>query len=117
MPDEQWRAAYEDIEQFEHQLADAGTVIVKFWLQIDREEQMRRFEARQENPYKQWKITEEDWRNRERWDDYAIAAHEMIQQTSVANSPWVLVENENKHFGRIKVLDAVCDALEAKLGR
>jgi polyphosphate kinase 2 (PPK2 family) len=115
--DDEWRRAYAEINDFEDQLIENGIVLLKFWLHISKDEQLARFQAREVTPHKQWKLQDEDWRNRERWDDYAIAAHEMIQQTSVARSPWVLVENENKHFGRIKVLDAVCDALEAKLGR
>ena len=90
-------------------------MLIKFWLQISKDEQLRRFKAREETPHKRWKLSEEDWRNRERWDDYALAAHEMIQQTSVKDSPWVLVENENKSFGRIKVLKTVCEALERVL--
>ena len=115
--DDEWRRAYAEINEFEDQLIESGIVLLKFWLQISKEEQLARFQSREVTPHKQWKLQDEDWRNRERWDDYAIAAHEMIQQTSVAKSPWVLVENDNKHFGRIKVLEAVCDALEAKLGQ
>ena len=104
--------AFAEINDFEDQLIEHGIVLLKFWLQISPEEQLRRFKEREETAYKRWKLSDEDWRNRERWDDYALAAHEMIKQTSVQKSPWVLVENENKLFGRIKVLKAVCDALE-----
>lgn len=114
--DDEWRRAFAEINDFEDQLIEHGVVLLKFWLQISKDEQLRRFKAREEIPYKRWKLNEEDWRNRERWDDYAIAAHEMVQQTSVQNSPWILVENENKLYGRIKVLNAVCDALERALG-
>ena len=110
--DDEWRRAYAEINDFEDQLIDHGIVLIKFWLQISKDEQLARFEAREETPHKRWKLQDEDWRNRERWDEYSTATHEMIQQTSVANSPWVLVENESKHFGRIKVLNTVCDALE-----
>jgi len=113
--DDEWRRAFAEITDFESQLIDHGTVLIKFWLQISKDEQLRRFKAREETPHKRWKLSEEDWRNRERWDDYALAAHEMIQQTSVKDSPWVLVENENKSFGRIKVLKTVCEALERVL--
>ncbi|MGD8358699.1 MAG: polyphosphate:AMP phosphotransferase [Lysobacterales bacterium] len=113
--DDEWRRAFAEINDFESQLIDHGTVLIKFWLQISKDEQLRRFKAREETPHKRWKLGEEDWRNRERWDDYALAAHEMIQQTSVKDSPWVLVENENKSFGRIKVLKTVCEALERAL--
>jgi polyphosphate:AMP phosphotransferase len=111
--DDEWRRAFAEINDFEDQLIEHGIVLRKFWLQISKEEQLRRFKAREETPYKRWKLSDEDWRNRERWDDYAVAAHEMIQHTSVARSPWILVENENKAYGRIKVLNEVCDALEA----
>jgi polyphosphate:AMP phosphotransferase len=111
--DDEWRRAFAEINDFEDQLIEHGIVLLKFWLQISPEEQLRRFKEREETPYKRWKLSDEDWRNRERWDDYALAAHEMIKQTSVQRSPWILVENENKQYGRIKVLKAVCDALEA----
>lgn len=114
--DDEWRRAFAEINDFEDQLIEDGVVLLKFWLQISKEEQLARFKSREVTPYKRWKLQDEDWRNRERWDEYAVAAHEMIQQTSVAESPWVLVENESKHYGRIKVLNTVCDALEAALG-
>ena len=93
-------------------MIEEGVVLLKFWLHINKDEQLKRFKEREVTPHKQWKLVDEDWRNREKWDDYALAAHEMIQQTSVKNSPWVLVENEDKLYGRIKVLNAVCDALQ-----
>jgi polyphosphate:AMP phosphotransferase len=110
--DDEWRRAFAEINDFEDQMYDHGIVLLKFWLHISKEEQLRRFKAREDTPYKRWKLSEEDWRNRERWDDYLVAAHEMIQQTSVQRSPWILVENENKAYGRIKVLKTVCNALE-----
>jgi polyphosphate:AMP phosphotransferase len=113
--DDEWRRAFAEINDFEDQLIEHGIVLLKFWLQISKDEQLRRFKAREETPYKRWKLSDEDWRNRERWDDYAMAAHEMIQQTSVMRSPWILVEGENKSYGRIKVMNAVCDALEKAL--
>ena len=113
--DDEWRRAFAEINDFEDQLIEHGIVLLKFWLQISKEEQLRRFKEREETPYKRWKLSEEDWRNRERWDDYALAAHEMIQQTSVMRSPWVLVENEDKLYGRIKVLRTLCEALEQKV--
>lgn len=113
--DDEWRRAFAEINDFEDQLIEHGIVLLKFWLQISKDEQLRRFKAREETPYKRWKLSDEDWRNRERWDDYAMAAHEMIQQTSVMRSPWILVEGENKSYGRIKIMNAVCDALEKAL--
>ena len=113
--DDEWRRAFAEINDFEDQLIEHGIVLHKFWLQISKEEQLRRFKEREETPHKRWKLVEEDWRNRERWDEYAFAAHKMIQRTSVQKSPWILVENENKRYGRLKVLKAVCDALEKAL--
>ncbi len=113
--DDEWRRAFAEINDFEDQLIEHGIVLHKFWLQISKEEQLRRFKEREETPHKRWKLVEEDWRNRERWDEYAFAAHKMIQRTSVQKSPWILVENENKRYGRIKVLKSVCDALEEAL--
>ena len=110
--DDEWRRAFAEINDFEDQLIEHGVVLLKFWMHIDKDEQLRRFKAREETPHKRWKLCDEDWRNRERWDEYAMAVHEMIQQTSVMNSPWILVENQNKQFGRIKVLKSVCNALE-----
>ncbi|MBT8055811.1 MAG: polyphosphate:AMP phosphotransferase [Gammaproteobacteria bacterium] len=113
--DDEWRRAFAEINDFEDQLIDDGLVLLKFWLQISKDEQLARFKSREVTPHKRWKLQDEDWRNREKWDEYNVAAHEMIQQTSVKNSPWVLVENESKHYGRIAVLESVCDALEAAL--
>jgi polyphosphate:AMP phosphotransferase len=110
--DDEWRRAFSEINDFEDQLIEHGIVLLKFWMHISKDEQLRRFKHREETPHKRWKLCDEDWRNRERWDEYSLAAHEMIQQTSVRNSPWILVENENKRYGRIKVLKSVCAALE-----
>ena len=113
--DDEWRRAFAEINDFEDQLIESGIVLLKFWMQISKDEQLARFKAREETPHKRWKLQDEDWRNRERWDEYEVATHEMIQQTSVKDSPWILVENEDKHYGRIKVLNAVCDALVTAL--
>jgi polyphosphate:AMP phosphotransferase len=114
--DDEWRRAYSEINDFEDQLLENGVVLLKFWMHISKEEQLRRFKSREETPHKSWKLCDEDWRNRERWDDYSLAAHEMIKQTSVKNSPWILVENQNKAYGRIKVLKTLCAALEKAVG-
>jgi polyphosphate kinase 2 (PPK2 family) len=89
--------------------------VVKFWLQISKEEQLRRFEERQKVPHKQHKITDEDWRNREKWDQYNAAVCEMIDRTSTEHAPWTLVEANNKYFARLKVLRTMADAIEAAL--
>jgi polyphosphate:AMP phosphotransferase len=113
---DEWRRASAEINEFEDQLMEHGIVLLKFWMHISKDEQLRRFKAREVTPHKRWKLCDEDWRNREKWDEYALAVHEMIQQTSVMNSPWMLVENENKPYGRIKVMKSVCGALEKVVG-
>ncbi|HEY6033131.1 MAG TPA: polyphosphate:AMP phosphotransferase [Kofleriaceae bacterium] len=110
-----WSRAYGEINDFEEQLHANHTVIVKFWLQISKDEQLRRFEERQQVPHKQHKITDEDWRNREKWDQYNAAVCEMIDRTSTEHAPWTLVEANNKHFARLKVLRTMADAIEAAL--
>lgn len=113
---EDWQRAYSEINSFEEQLDEAGAIILKFWLQISQEEQLRRFKDRQVTPYKQYKITEEDWRNRDRWDAYGEAACEMFEKTSTRLAPWVLVEANDKNHARLKVLRTVTDALSRELG-
>lgn len=110
--EEEWRRAYHEINQMEHHLANFGAVIVKFWLQIDREEQLRRFEARQQTPEKQWKITDEDWRNREKWERYEQAVEEMLFRTSTPYAPWTIVESNCKYHARVKAIETVIHAVE-----
>ncbi|MCB1939015.1 MAG: polyphosphate:AMP phosphotransferase [Rhodocyclaceae bacterium] len=110
-----WMRAYEEINAFEDSLLDAGAVVVKFWLAISDAEQLARFEARAEAPHKRFKITDEDWRNRERWPDYERALADMIDRTSTERAPWTLVEADNKRFARIKILRTICERLEAAL--
>ncbi|MPN30395.1 Polyphosphate:AMP phosphotransferase [bioreactor metagenome] len=90
--------------------------MVKFWLAISKDEQLERFQAREAEPHKRFKITEEDWRNREKWDDYARAVCDMVDRTSTEIAPWTLVEADNKYFARIKILRTLCQALESALG-
>jgi len=111
----EWRRAYREINEFERQLTDFGTVIVKFWLHIDRDEQLRRFEARKSTPEKQWKISAEDWRNRKKWDKYRAAVIDMLQRTSTTYAPWTILEANCKLYARIKSLRTVAEALEAAL--
>ena len=94
---------------------DHGDVLLKFWLNVTKDEQAARFKAREEISFKRWKLTEEDWRNRERWDDYEIAVNDMVAQTSTRAAPWVLVEGNNKRYARIKVLKSICRRLEERL--
>lgn len=114
-PDVDWRRAYEEINETERQWAEANTVILKFWLQIDQDEQARRFRDREANPEKVWKITDEDWRNRAKWPQYEEAVNEMLGRTDTPWAPWIVVEAESKYYARLKVLKTVVDALEAKL--
>jgi polyphosphate:AMP phosphotransferase len=112
----EWRRAYDEINAFEEEIIDRGIVICKFWLHIDAEEQLARFEAREKTPYKKYKLTDEDYRNRERWDDYVAAVNEMVARTSRDNAPWHLVPSNNKRYARVNVLQTVCDAFEKTLG-
>ena len=111
----EWQRAYKEINDMEYTLAQSGAIILKFWMQIDKDEQERRFKARQDNPEKQWKITDEDWRNREKWDQYEEAVNEMLIRTSSPYAPWVVVEGNCKYYARIKVLETVIRAIEEKL--
>ena len=112
---EEWKRAYKEINDMEKDLCDAGAIVIKFWMHIDKDEQERRFRERQENPEKQWKITDEDWRNREKWDLYEDAVNEMLLRTSTDYAPWVVVEGNDKYYARIKVLKTVVDAIEDRL--
>lgn len=110
-----WMRAYGEINDFEDQLDQAGAIVLKFWLAIGQDEQLARFKAREAEPHKRFKITEEDWRNRERWDDYARAVCDMVDRCSTGVAPWTLVEADNKYFARIKVLKTICERLEQRL--
>ena len=112
---EEWQRAYKEINDMEKDLHDAGAIVIKFWMHIDKDEQERRFRERQENPEKQWKITDEDWRNREKWDQYEDSVNEMLLRTSTDYAPWVVVEGNDKYYARIKVLSAVVNAIEERL--
>jgi polyphosphate:AMP phosphotransferase len=107
-----WMRAYSEINDFEEQLERSRVVLCKFWLQISREEQLRRFRERERMRFKRFKITPEDWRNREKWDLYQSAAADMIERTSTASAPWTLVAANDKKFARIKVLKTVCRRIE-----
>lgn len=114
-PEDVWSRAYREINEMEEQWTSFGTIIIKFWLHIDMEEQLRRFEARQTIPYKRWKITDEDWRNREKWDVYQSAVDEMLRRTSTHYAPWTIVEANCKRFARIKAVETVIDVIEKRL--
>lgn len=112
-----WLRAYGEINDFEEQLTEAGVVLVKFWLAIDREVQLERFQAREKIPFKRFKITEDDWRNREKWSQYRDAVGDMVDRTSTEIAPWTLVEANDKRFARVKVLRTINEALEAAFAK
>ncbi len=112
-----WLRAYSEINEFEEQLVDHGIVLVKFWLAIDKQTQMQRFKERETVAFKRYKITEEDWRNRDKWDQYVDAVGDMVDRTSTELAPWTLVEANDKRFARVKVLRTLNDALERALSR
>jgi polyphosphate:AMP phosphotransferase len=111
----EWKRSFAEINEFEEQLTDHGILLLKYWVHITKDEQLERFEARKQIPHKRWKLTEEDWRNRERWDDYEWAVNDIVEHTSTHSAPWVLVEGNDKRFSRIKVISTFCDRLEAML--
>jgi len=110
-----WLRAYQEINDFEEQIVGSGGIVVKFWLTISKDEQLRRFQERQDSPFKRFKITPEDWRNRDKWDAYEEAACDMLDRTSTEIAPWTLVQSEDKYFGRIKILRTLCQAIERRL--
>ena len=113
--EDEWKRAYREINHFERQLVDFGTILFKFWIHISKEEQLQRFDSRAEDELRRWKLTEEDWRNREKWDGYFEAVNEMLVKTSTATAPWTIVEGDNKWFARIKVLKTLVDGLSKEL--
>ncbi|KXS44310.1 MAG: hypothetical protein AWU59_588 [Methanolobus sp. T82-4] len=113
--DREWKRAYREINEFEEILSNYGTIVLKFWIHIDPEEQLQRFKKREKIPHKRWKITEDDWKNREKWDLYEEAANEMLQKTSTTYAPWTIVEGNNKKYARVKVLRTVVEKLEQEL--
>ena len=110
-----WMRAYAEINDFEEQLVKNRTIVVKFWLQISSEEQLRRFKEREATPFKQHKITDEDWRNREKWDAYNLAVCDMIDRTSTELAPWHLVPANDKYYARLDVLRTLANAIESAL--
>jgi polyphosphate kinase 2 (PPK2 family) len=113
--EEEWKRAYREINEFERQLVDFGTILAKFWIHVSREEQLRRFEERQETPYKAWKLTDEDWRNREKWNQYEEAINDMILKTSTLTAPWTIVEGNCKWYARVKALKTLVETLSKEL--
>jgi polyphosphate kinase 2 (PPK2 family) len=111
----EWKRAYREINEFERQLVDFGMIVVKFWIHISPDEQLRRFQQREATPYKAWKLTEEDWRNRAKWDAYREAVNDMLLKTSTVTAPWTVVAGDDKWFARVKTLSTLVDVLSQEL--
>lgn len=116
-PHDRVEQAYQEINEFEKLLMQWGAVVIKFWINIDKEEQLKRFTLRQNTPEKQWKITDEDWRNREKWDTYEKYIDTMIEKTSTKAAPWTIIEGNDKKYARIKAMKTIIDKIEEKLGK
>jgi polyphosphate kinase 2 (PPK2 family) len=112
---DEWQRAYTEINDFEEQLVERGTVVLKFWLHIDSATQLRRFKEREKTPYKKYKLTAEDYRNREKWNDYVGAVNEMVARTSTDMAPWKLVAADDKRWARVEVLKTICEGLKQAL--
>jgi polyphosphate kinase 2 (PPK2 family) len=110
---EQWLRAYDEINGFERSLADEGTILIKFWLHISDEEQLKRFKRREKDPLKAWKLTDEDWRNREKRDQYVEAIEDMVGRTDQPHAPWHLVAADSKRYARVKVIETVIEEIES----
>jgi polyphosphate kinase 2 (PPK2 family) len=110
---EQWMRAYDEINGFERTLADEGMVLIKFWLHVSDEEQLKRFKSREKEPLKSWKLTDEDWRNRGRREEYAEAVEDMIARTDQAHARWDLIPADSKRYARVKVIETVNERIEA----
>jgi polyphosphate kinase 2 (PPK2 family) len=113
--EEEWKRAYREINEFERQLVDYGMIMAKFWIHISYDEQLRRFEERQGTAYKSWKLTDEDWRNRARWDQYEAAVEDMLLRTSTLTAPWTIVEGNDKWYARVKTLRTLVELLTNEL--
>lgn len=111
----EWSRAYDEINAFERMLVEEQYLIIKFWFHISKEEQLKRFRERETNPLKSWKITSEDWRNREKWDEYLTCAEEMLMKTHTSTAPWTIIEGEDKKFARLKCLQTLVSFLEVNL--
>ncbi|MBO3740934.1 polyphosphate kinase 2 family protein [Actinoplanes flavus] len=114
---EQWRRAYHEIVEFERTLAAEGMILIKFWMNVSDDEQLRRFESRRDDPLRSWKLTDEDWRNREKRAEYAAAVEEMIDRTDRPRARWQVIPGDDKHYARFAVVEHVCRVLETKLAK
>lgn len=115
--EEEWRRAYREINEWEGHLLSSGCIVVKFWLHITQDEQLRRFRSRERDPYRRFKLTEEDWRNRARFKEYEEAVEHMLQRTSTPLAPWTVVEANDKYWARVKIVKTLADRLEEVLGK
>ena len=113
--EQEWRKAYDEINEMELQLSESGAIVLKFWMQIDKDTQMERFTERQNSIYKSWKMSEDDWKHREKWDLYEPAVNDMLRKTDRDGAPWIIVESNNKYYARIKVLTSVIEAFKRGL--
>ena len=113
--DADWQRAYKEINDFEEQLVEGGNIVVKLWVHINQDEQLRRFKERETQPWKKYKIGAEDYRNREKWSEYEVAANEMVGRTSTEFAPWTLVEGNDKRWARVKILETICARLDDAL--
>lgn len=113
----EWRRAYREINEFEAQQASFSMTIVKFWLHLSKDEQLRRFRGRERDPFRAYKLTPEDWRNRARWEEYTAAVEEMLTRTSTSTAPWTVVEADDKFHARVKVVETLADGIERALDR
>ena len=114
--EDEWQRSFGEINDFEEQLIEHGIVLLKYWIHISKDEQLARFKLREKTPHKRWKLTEEDWRNRDKWNDYEQAVDDMVQYTSTSAAPWTLVEGNDKRFARVKVVETFCERLASALG-
>jgi polyphosphate kinase 2 (PPK2 family) len=111
----EWKRAYREINDYERALCDDGMILVKLWMHVSDEEQLKRFKAREKDPLKAWKLTDEDWRNRGKRADYEAAIEEMVERTSTDYAPWHIIPGESKRYARVRVIETVCDAVEKRL--
>jgi polyphosphate kinase 2 (PPK2 family) len=111
----EWSRAYAEIRHFEEQLVEHGIVLLKYWIHITPDEQEKRFKERAASPYKSWKLTEDDWRNRKKWDAYELAVNDMVEETSTSHAPWHLIPGNDKNFARVEILRRAADAVAAAL--
>ena len=114
-PEKYWRKAYDEINQMEEALSDNGTAVIKFWLNIDPKTELERFKSRETDTNKQWKIDPNDWKDRSKWDQYMIAANEMLYHTSTTHAPWHVIPSDDKHYSRITAMDIIIDTIKKAL--